>query len=207
MFKRLLTAILALISSGAHDAHAQANASTSAQYSPIPTLNKLLAFEKRYGAENYAESFAIHKKFDDDEDSGLTSGWTKDREFLKRVYPFARATGGGSFYAVWQANEGDDLSKSPIIVFGDEGGEHVVAQNMDDLLRVLAYDVEPSIDHDKVYFYKEKGHKGSDEHRAFRKWLKSEFSIEKTSHPDEIVKAAQKKHGAAFGAWKKRFLQ
>jgi ribosomal protein L21 len=205
MLKPLLTAILALISSYAS---AQSGAPVPAlAYSPIPTLNKLLAFEKRHGAENYADSFAIHKKFDDDESSGLLQGWTKDPAFLKRVYPFARATGSGSFYAIWQANEGDDVSKSPVVVFGDEGGEHIVAESVDDLLRVLAYDVEPSVDHDKVYFYKSKDHKPSDEHRAFRRWLKIEFNIDKAPHPDTIVKAAKKKYGAAFETWKKRFLQ
>ncbi len=201
MSNRWLALLLCMFSVGAN-AQVPVPTATGA-YAPVATLNKLHAFDKKYGGENYCESFAINK-FDDD--SGLDAGWSKDSAFLKQLYPFARATGSGSFYAIWQVKPGDDLSTAPIVVFGDEGGEHVVAQNIDDFLRILVFDVEPSIDHDKVYYYKAKDHKASDEHRAYRKWLKDEFGISNVPHPDRIVKAAQEKFGAAFAKWKKPFL-
>jgi hypothetical protein len=180
MFKKtiaILTTIAGVLAT-THAARAQpAPASTSAAYSPIATLNKLHAFDKRYGGENYCDGFAVGK-FDDD--SGLGAGW--------------------------QMKPGDDLSKSPIVVFGDEGGEHVVAQDMDDFLRVLAFDVEPSIGHDKVYYFKPEDHTPSDEHRAYKRWLKDGFGIATTPHPDKIVKDAQAKFGAAFAKWKKPLI-
>jgi hypothetical protein len=199
----ILTAIVSAFATTQAVSAQPAPASASAAYSPVPTLNKLHAFDKRYGGENYCDGFAVGK-FDDD--SGLGAGWSKDSAFLKQLYPFARATGSGSFYAIWQMKPGDDLSKSPIVVFGDEGGEHVVAQEMDDFLRVLAFDVEPSIDHDKVYFFKPDDHQPSDEHRAYKRWLKDNFGVATTPHPDKIVKDAQAKFGAAFAKWKKRFV-
>jgi hypothetical protein len=187
-------------------AHAQkAAAPTKAMYSPVPTLNKLHAFEKLIGRGNFCDGFEIGK-FDRDEDYGLDVGWSKNKSFLKQIYPFAQATGGGSTYAIWQIKPDDDLAMSPIVVFGDEGGEYVVAKNMDDFLHILAFDVEPSISHTEVHYFKDEDHQASSQHRAYKRWIKNSFDITTSAHPDKIVSAAQAKFGAAFAKWKQQFL-
>ena len=59
--------------------------------------------------------------------------------------PFAQATGGGSFYALWSDGQTKTTSDMPVVVFGDEGGAHVVAENVRGLLQLLTYGVEPMV--------------------------------------------------------------
>lgn len=169
----------------------------------IAELQLLQEFQDSAGYGGYSECFGLD---DWNDTSGLEAGWSKDPEFLSRLIPFATATGGGSFYAFWRADDREDLATLPVVVFGDEGGEHVIARDLRDLLRLLTYDTEPSVDHEEVYFYRldDAGH--SEAHEEFVAWLDTRFGLAATDDPGEIVRAAQAEWGERFAAWKAPFL-
>src|SRR5688572_7054759 len=125
-------------------------------YSPIPELNRLRKLQKRLGFEGYSAGFGL-TKFDRKKD--LAIGWTKAPEFLHRLVPFAQANGTGSVYALWRVDE-RELAALPVVVLGDEGGYHVVARNIRELLALLAVDVDLYVDRDGVNLDAE----GRDEH-------------------------------------------
>jgi hypothetical protein len=52
--------------------------------------------------------------------------------------PIASATGTGSMYAAWNDGKAKAVEDMPTVVFGDEGGVHVVAENLEGLLSILA---------------------------------------------------------------------
>ncbi|SFF27753.1 hypothetical protein SAMN05421541_10873 [Actinoplanes philippinensis] len=168
-------------------------------YSPVPELNLLMAFQDEHGYESYSECFGLD---DWNDASGLTAGWSKDPAFLARLTPFARATGGGSFYALWDAGDGT----RPVVVFGDEGGEHVVARDVRELFQLLTFDSEPMVDHDGVTFYRSADDEHSDAHDEFVTWLQAHFGLPATDDPERIVGAAQAEYGERFTTWKSAYL-
>jgi hypothetical protein len=168
-------------------------------YSPVSELNLLKVFQDEYGYESYSDCFGL----DDWNDvSGLTAGWSKDPGFLSRLRPFARATGGGSFYAFWEAGDG----AQPVVVFGDEGGEHVVARDVRELFQLLTFDSEPMVDYDGVTFYRSSDDEHSEAHDEFVNWLDTHFGLAATDDPDRIVGAAQAEYGKRFATWKSAYL-
>jgi hypothetical protein len=169
-----------------------------------PEFEKLLDFQTFHSApEEYAESFYI--RADDRHESGLDS-WSKEKSFLERLYPFARANGSGSIYAIWDDGSGRPLGQMPVVVFGDEGGEYVVAEDFVQFMRLLTYDVEIWVVLDGVEFYKdEDDYEHSRDHLIYEKWLKKEFDANPVSEPDEVVKPAQKKYGSSFEQWMKQY--
>ncbi|GAB6899631.1 hypothetical protein [Kineosporia succinea] len=168
-------------------------------YSPFPELNALWDFQSENGFESYAQGFGLYGEFGDRDT--LAPGWSGDEEFHARLKAFAQATGGGSIYALWDAGDGT----RPVVVFGDEGGIHVIAADVRDLLRVLTFDVEPMVDWDRVYYFKSDEDEPSDEHDLFVSWLRETFGIEPVDDADALVESAQSRHGAAFRAWIGRF--
>ncbi|MEX3105965.1 MULTISPECIES: hypothetical protein [unclassified Streptomyces] len=120
-------------------------------YSPVPELNLLKDFQDEVGYENFADGFGLTEYGDV---SGLVAGWSDDPEFTGGLIPFAQATGGGSFYALWRLDDRTDLATLPVVVFGDEGGQHVVARDLRELFRLLGFDTEISVDWDSAYFYR-----------------------------------------------------
>src|SRR6185503_18875839 len=166
-----------------------------------PALAKLLAFQDEHDFESYSECFGLLA----DDKGGLRS-WSSDDRFLSRLMPFAQATGGGSFYALWAHQPGASTSEMPVIVFGDEGGVHVIAENVSQLLRLLTFDVEPMVDHDGVTYYKAKDHEPRDNHDAYVAWLKAELDLDPIDDPAPLVAAAQSRHKAAFAAWMSPFV-
>jgi hypothetical protein len=99
-------------------------------YSPVPELNLLWELQDWAGFEAYAQGFGL-ARFGDQ--SGLRAGWTEDDDALARLIPFAQATGTGSEYAFWRVDDRTDIGSLPVVVFGDEGGELVMARNVGDL--------------------------------------------------------------------------
>ncbi|HEY0251767.1 MAG TPA: hypothetical protein VGC41_09580 [Kofleriaceae bacterium] len=163
------------------------------------TLAKLVAFQNDVGAETFAQGFML-----DVDDKGLVKIWSRAKPFLSALFPIAAATGTGTWYFAWNPGKAKSIDAMPIVVFGDEGGEHVVAQNLNELLQLVAVDAEPMVDHDEVSYFKNKDEGSSDDIDAYRKWLKTELGLG-VGNPKAIMKKAQAQYQAAFQAWVKSF--
>ncbi|MFE6613610.1 hypothetical protein [Amycolatopsis sp. NPDC057786] len=170
-------------------------------YSPIPVLNELKDLYDSAG-DYLADGFELSGY----DDKGRFPHELDDPAFLSRLIPFAQANGSGSTYAIWRADDETDLAQSPVVVFGDEGGEHVVARDFTDFLRLLGFDAEITVDHDSAYFYREEDDDHSGAHERFVEWLR-ERDLTPADDPDGVVAAAQEAHGQRFKAWIKPFYE
>ncbi len=172
---------------------------------PVPsTLLKLLAFQESVGYGTYSQALSL----DVDERLGLIHGWSSDLEFLRSLFPFAMANGSGSFYALWNMNQDASSSEWPVVVFGDEGGEWVVAQNLAELLALAANDTEPMVGHSDVLFYRDPEDSWSSSAvDEFVAWLRVELEVNPASDMQSTVANAQAKLQARFNAWKAPFLE
>jgi len=161
-------------------------------------LEKLIYFQNNISSfENYVQGFGVLI----DDKSGLRS-WSEDENFLNPLIPFAQANGSGSFYAIWNDGTNKALNQMPIVVFGDEGGVHVVAENVLELLHLLTYDTEIWVDFDQTYFFKnEKSYKESDDLAEYLKWMKGDYNFDQIEAPNELIKTAQEKHKENFDKW------
>lgn len=165
----------------------------------IPTeLEKLIYFQTNISSfENYSHGFGVLV----DDKSGLKS-WSEDSSFLDKLYPFAQANGSGSFYAIWNDGTNKQINEMPIVVFGDEGGVHVVAENILQLLHLTTFDTEISVDFEKTYFYKDKDdYEESEDLNEYLKWLKGDYGLDQIQEPSEIISSAQAKYKIAFEQW------
>ncbi|WP_316801821.1 hypothetical protein [Pedobacter nototheniae] len=167
--------------------------------SEIPTeLEKLIYFQNNissYG--NYSQGFAVLL----DDKSGLKS-WNDDENFLNHLLPFAQANGSGSFYAIWDDGTNKPLNQMPVVVFGDEGGVHIVAENFLQLLHLITYDTEIWVDLEETYFFRnEEDYEESDDLSEYLRWMKGDYHLDQIEQPDEIIKTAQEKHKENFDAW------
>ena len=165
----------------------------------VPTeLEKLIYFQNNISSfENYSAGFGVFI----DNKSGLKS-WSKDENFLDRLLPFAQANGTGSFYAIWNDGSEKPLNQMPVIVFGDEGGVHVVAENILQLLHLLSYDTEIWVDFDETYFYKdEEDYEESEDLSEYLRWLKGDYSLNPIEEPNALINVAQDKYKESFDKW------
>jgi hypothetical protein len=172
-------------------------------YSPVPELNRLKKLQKRLGFEGYADGFGLTRYGNT---RGLETSWSGEPAFLERLVPFAQANGTGSTYALWKVDDREDLANLPVVVFGDEGGEHVVARDIRELFRLLAFDAEISVDHDEAYFSRDADDGHSDGHEEYVAWLQRRYGLGPAEDPDAIVAAAQAEYGARFAAWLRPFF-
>ncbi|MBT0771230.1 hypothetical protein KIH74_19985 [Kineosporia sp. J2-2] len=170
-------------------------------YSQIPELDALHEFDTAHRHYYYAQGFELYETFGNRDD--LAPGWSDDDAFHARLKSFAQATAGGSIYALWQADDG----ARPVVVFGDEGGIHVVATGVRDLLRILTFDVEPMVDWDRAYYFKSDEDEPSDDHDAYVTWLRGTLGLEPVDDADRLVETAQHRHAASFKAWMEPFAQ
>lgn len=175
----------------------------NASYSPIPELNLLKELQDDLGFENYSEGFGLSDYMDD---SGLSAGWSKDPEFLARLVAFAQANGSGSIYALWRVDDRTELATLPVVVFGDEGGLHVVARDLRELLRLLALDSEISVDWEDAHFYSESEEEHTEGHAEYVAWLARQFGLSAPEDHEALVSAAQEEFGQRFARWAKPFL-
>ncbi|MEV0298959.1 hypothetical protein [Nocardia sp. NPDC050710] len=172
-------------------------------YSPVAELNLLNELQDRLGFENYAEGFGLT---DYGDISGLVAGWSKDPEFTDRLIPFAQANGSGSFYALWRFDDRTDPATLPVVVFGDEGGQHVVARHVRELFQLLGFDSEINVDWDDAYFYREEDEPYSDGHDEYVAWLDENFGLTVAEDPAAVLAAAQAELGQRFTSWTEPFL-
>jgi hypothetical protein len=166
-------------------------------YSPIPELNELKDLFDQAG-DFLADGFEM---YDYDDKSMFLACDLTDPEFLSRLIPIAQANGTGSEYAIWRFDDREDLATLPIAVFGDEGGEHIVARNFQELLQLLGYDTEVMAEIESAYYYRGDDDEHSGAHELFVAWLRDRFGLAPTDDPDSIVKAAQDEFGERFHAW------
>ncbi|PWG13405.1 hypothetical protein DF268_12145 [Streptomyces sp. V2] len=172
-------------------------------YSPVPELNLLKDFQDEVGYESFADGFGLTEYGDV---SGLVAGWSDDPEFIGGLIPFAQATGGGSFYALWRLDDRTDLATLPVVVFGDEGGQHVVARDLRELFRLLGFDTEISVDWDSAYFYRGEEDPHSAYHDAYAAWLERHFGLAVAEDPDAVLAAAREELGQRFADWAEPYL-
>ena len=174
-------------------------------------LQKLVEFQNDVGGgEIYAEGFSL-----DVDDKGLFKGFcapdgeplaskANEKKFLAALSPIGQASGTGSVYASWDDGTHRKVEDMPVVLFGDEGGVHVVAENLSELLAIVGADVEPMVDWDEVSYFKTPDAEPSPEIDAYRNWLAS-VAIQPAKKPDAIVKKAQKKLAAQFTKWMSSF--
>ena len=149
-------------------------------------------FQQEYGSETYSECFGLLVMNDK---TGIKT-WSEEEEFYNSFIEFAGANGSGSSYAYWLIDE--DLNNCPIVVFGDEGGIHVVAENIRKLIHLLTLDTEISVDFDYCYFYKDEEYYSENENKdEFHDWVKREFNfdaIESNEETEVIINEAKEKY-------------
>jgi hypothetical protein len=165
----------------------------------IPTeLEKLIYFQTNISSyENYSDGFGVLI----DNKSGLKS-WSENDLFLDKLFPFAQANGSGSFYAIWNDGKTKTINEMPIVVFGDEGGVHIVAENILQLLHLLTFDTEITVSHEEIYFYKdEDDYEESEDLNEFLKWLKEDFGLDQIQKTSDIISSAQAKYKHEFDKW------
>ncbi|MBD3906453.1 hypothetical protein NAL32_17395 [Chryseobacterium sp. Ch-15] len=159
-------------------------------------LKLLKQFQDDFGYY-YADGFMLRA-----EDKSPASSWSDNPDFLGHLIPFATANGSGSFYAIWNDGTSRKLGEMPVIVFGDEGGVHIVAESTLQLMHLLTYDAEITVDFDQTYFYKsDEYYQESDDHVEDTSWLKSNFNLDIIENPDSIVENAQEKYKELFDKW------
>lgn len=170
------------------------------------------AFANDYHDEgDFAQSFSPYVEVNK---SGLKT-YSEKPEFLDAFYEFGTANAMGSTYAYWHYDKNEPLDEMPIVVFGDEGGEHIVASNLRELLQILTYDVEAHINLAKVYYLKngeqqdDSPYQPSHYHDEFVDWLKATFDLDpldKTAQVEEIIANAQAKYGDKFKQWCRQYF-
>nr|WP_297529881.1 hypothetical protein [uncultured Roseateles sp.] len=174
---------------------------------PVPeSLLALLRFQNDIGYGNYSAALTLT----DDDHDGLRYGWSEDPAFLSRLIPFARATASGSFYALWNPDPSQPPmpDRWPVVAFGDEGGEWIVARDVRELLRVSTCDAEPRIDFDRIHYFRSEHHyRKSDGLDAYIEWLRVQLQLAPVDDPEPILAAAQREWQDDFERWIEPFLQ
>ncbi|MDR0558846.1 MAG: SMI1/KNR4 family protein [Prevotellaceae bacterium] len=169
-------------------------------------LEELINFENNLpNAKYYSNGFETI--FMEDK-SGLVYGWCDKKDFLDKLIPFATANGSGSFYTLWINDVEKSLSQMPVIVFGDEGGVHIIAENILELLHLITYDVEIEVDENRFFFPKHNtNYKESENLRYYLQWINEKYNLESIKEPEIIIKKAQEKYGECFRNWFKEYYK
>ncbi len=167
-------------------------------------LLKLLQFDEKH-KDFYSQGFEIDGS---DLMGGMLRSYSDDPGFLNCFRAFAQADGTGSTYAVWRM--AGTWSDAPIVAFGSEGGVHIVANNLLELLRILTLDAEPMIDHERVVYYRSDGAEPSSGATSYSKWLEKNFDLKPVADADEVTKivaSAQRNHQKALQKWMTQYYR
>lgn len=154
------------------------------------TLDKLIEFSK---TESPKEFFSNGFEFRLDEDKYGWKTYSEEPEFYNNLHEFANADGSGSSYAFWINNNQTNLEETPIVVSGSEGGIHIVAENIKELLIILAADCFAFICWEEVHYSKDKDYITTN-HKKYVNWLNKEFKDINIVNPNKIVEKAQNKY-------------
>jgi hypothetical protein len=164
----------------------------------------LLEFQDKSGTDIFSVGFELACNFKE----GLSYRWSKDPDFLNDLFPFAIANRSGSFYAFWNKSASSQLMEMPIVLFDVDGGEHIVAEDLSQLLQILTYDAEPTVDQEAVRFPRDaEQYKPSPKLDQFKTWIKETFNVDEVENPELIVRVAQEKHQQSFNDWKVQYLE
>ncbi len=145
------------------------------------TLEKLLNFSNEVDFDTFSDGFYL----DEYNKTGLKT-YSEQPDFYNTFIEFACANGSGSSYAFWLIDT--DLENCPIVVFGDEGGIFVVAENIVQLIHLLTFDQEISI-YKNAYFYRDENdedYEESDTHFEFVDWVEKEFGLSKIENNQQV---------------------
>lgn len=159
-------------------------------------LVKLVAFDSTM-RDFYSAGFELQL----DDKAGFKT-YSGDPAFLSCLYPIAQANSSGSTYAIWR--RAGALGEAPIVVFGDEGGTHIVADDILGLLRILTFDVELIVSWDSVNYFKGEDAEPSFGAPFFATWLEEHFKLKPLGSQEEIdqlVENAQNRHAEPFQEW------
>lgn len=174
----------------------------------INVPRKLLALLKFSTEASQQSYFSEGFEFSLGKDKTGLKTYSKDELFLNSIYEFANADGTGSSYGFWLKDGNSNLGEVPIVVFGCEGGFHVVARNLDGLLQILTFDCELMIDWGEVYYYKDPDDfEPSSMSKKYCDWLKNECALDTIDSTDAIVAEAQKYYKDSFNAWVGKFYE
>ena len=167
-------------------------------------LGQLYAFQRRAAGQPYADGFELAPL----DDSGRRT-WSSDPAFVSAFVEFATANGSGSSYALWLVDE--DLSQCPVVVFGDEGGLYVVADNLQQLLQLLTLDQEVRVLPDTGASFDSSGRdadRWSALHEAYVAFARKRGDITPLSRDEQanaIVRAARERWQPRLDAFLKKF--
>ena len=69
-------------------------------------------------------------------------------------------------------------------------------------MQLLTFDIEISVDHEEVYFYKhEDDYEESENLTIYIRWLKENFNLDPIENTEEIIEKAQQKYKSKFDNW------
>jgi hypothetical protein len=166
------------------------------------SLSRLLDFQNNTsGPEFYASGFELIVN----EAPGMLETYSSDLAFLDALFIFAQASHSGSVYALWRKETNSDLNTVPIILFGDEGGVEVIAENIAGLLQLLTVDAEPFFSRDGIYMERQDNDPVSPASAPYKVWFKNNFNLDTITDVKPMIAAAQAKHQAAFKQWMNTF--
>lgn len=173
-------------------------------------LKSLFEFQTSEGVPSYYSN-AIYLL---EEENSIIETFSTDEVFLQSFLPFAEANSSGSIYAFWVKDASEkSLDNCPIVVFGDEGGVFVVAQNLKELLQVAAYDVEIIVSLEEVFFAdkeEDEEFETSEFNKEYLDWLRTDAKLKPIltiEQIDDVVNAAQETYGEALATFVDPFLE
>jgi len=169
------------------------------------SLKKLIEFSIEKGSF-FSQGF----EFEPENIKYMYESYSSEKEFNESFICIGSADGMGSEYAFWVKNT-DDLTNAPIIAFGGEGGYQIIAQNFDELVRILTFDTEPMIDWDGIEFYKdEDDYEPSENIDKFHAWVKANLGLEiinMAEEIDDIISKAQEVHQTELKSFVGQFYE
>jgi hypothetical protein len=168
--------------------------------------NILQEFEKFYEEYCYlSDGFEL----DMNNHTVMLKTWSDNKEFYEKFRSIGQANNSGSNYSIWDINDSKDYTNLPIVVFGDEGGIHIVAENILQFLTLLTIDREiyVSIEEAEFYMYDLDPNHHPDVEK-YKEWLKKEFDLEPITvdQANQIIKNAQEKYGKEFNTWLSKYV-
>lgn len=175
----------------------------AAQFAPhqVPALlQQFYDLEQRDPEKVLAEGFFL----DCIGKTGIAT-YSTNHAFTSSFIEFAKANYTGSTYAYWLI--ADSLEECPIVAFGDEGGVRAIAESLPQLLHLLTYDTEISIDWEQAYYYRDENddERGqSERHDELVQWIKTSLGlgpITTNEEADTIIEAAAGKYQRRLDEW------